>query len=874
MSNLDALLRRPGLTAETIQEVLRGRRQRRVREQEDNSIPAVRARCAASLYQFIQDAWHVLEPSTPFVPGWHVKAICFPAGTKVLTADGERPIETVGRGEEVLSFDGGIVVRRVVRSMVSPACEVLTLHTHRGQIASTANHPFWVVGRGWVAASEVRLGDQILRAVRTGVSSRSEADALLFDGLFWRIQGEGGEVCLSRLRRPEGVGRQGLSELLCRTAETGIFDALRSMRRACLSFAGAMGADIADFWRVLQFEVFRPVLSGAQQSGLHRWWDGGVSSDTLRFRGRAREYSGARWEAMFSLPGSREAFGRSSRRPQPVQQFPVESGDALPALPQPAEGDAGSGYCLCPDIVSKIERGWSDGPVYNLEVADSHNYFAEGILVHNCDHLQAITEEACPQPPRLLINVPPGSQKSLTVTFWNAWEWGPRGLTGMRYLTTSFTEDAVKRDCRRVRALCNSDWFRTHWPEVELIREGELSIENSRTGSRDGVAFGSLVSRRGDRLVIDDPHSVEKAESDIDRRRAVSRFREGAVNRLNDQQKSAIVVIMQRLHEGDISGEIQTTGMGYQQLVLPMEYESSRHCSTDIGFSDPRTKDGELLCPARFSREAVDDLKRDMQIYAFAGQYQQRPAPRGGGILPYNAWEYWSKSEAMKYGRNESQFPDFEIIIGSLDTAFTEKQENDPSALVILGVWQNTFGQLQVMVMHCWAKRLKFSDLVHEVVKSCRKMRVTRLLIEGSASGISIQQEIQRLTRGEEFPIHQVAAKQNFQGRDDKEARAHAVSHFFAERTQEGALVRKGLVWVPAVEQMNGDAWPRAWAEELMSQAASFPKGKHDDLVDALVQGLRFLRQRGMVRQPREHEVDEVYKLMSSPVGPPPLYPA
>jgi phage terminase large subunit-like protein len=485
------------------------------------------------------------------------------------------------------------------------------------------------------------------------------------------------------------------------------------------------------------------------------------------------------------------------------------------------------------------------------------------------DHLQAITEEQCPQPPRLLINVPPGSQKSLTVTFWNAWEWGPRGLTGMRYLTTSFTEDAVKRDCRRVRALCNSDWYRSHWPEVELIREGELSIENSRTGSRDGVAFGSLVSRRGDRLVIDDPHSVEKAESEIDRRRAVARFREGAVNRLNDQQRSAIVVIMQRLHEGDISGEIQTTGMGYEQLILPMEYESSRHCQTEIGFSDPRSKDGELLCPARFPKPAVDDLKRDMGPYAWAGQYQQRPAPRGGGILPYNAWEYWSKSEALKYGRNESQFPDFETIIASLDTAFTEKKENDLSALVILGVWQNLYGQLQVMLMHCWQARLKFSDLVERVVKSCRKMRVVRLLIEGGANGISVQQEIQRLTRGEEFALHLITP--NKEG--DKEARANAVSHFFAERSPEGALIRKGLVWVPAVEQANGDACPRAWAEECMGQAASFPRGKHDDLVDALVQGLRFLRQRGMVRQPREHEVDEVYKLMAPPVRQPPLYP-
>ena len=120
-----------------------------------------------------------------------------------------------------------------------------------------------------------------------------------------------------------------------------------------------------------------------------------------------------------------------------------------------------------------------------------------------------------------------------------------------------------------------------------LKRVGEFSFENSMTGSRDGIPFGSLTSKRGDRLIIDDPHSVIKAESKMERLTTVRKFREGAINRLNDQKRSAIVVVMQRLHSGDISGEIMDTGMGYVCLVLPMGYESGRHCSTELGILRP-----------------------------------------------------------------------------------------------------------------------------------------------------------------------------------------------------------------------------------------------------------------------------------------------
>ncbi|MDF1599711.1 phage terminase large subunit [Mesorhizobium sp. YIM 152430] len=254
-----------------------------------------------------------------------------------------------------------------------------------------------------------------------------------------------------------------------------------------------------------------------------------------------------------------------------------------------------------------------------------------------CEHLEAVTDGRIT---RLLVNVPPGSSKSMLVAvMWQAWEWGPKDLRSMRYLTTSFNDGPVKRDTRKCRDLMLSDWYRALWPEVVLTRTGETSFANSSTGTREGVAFGSLTSQRGDRLVIDDPHSTETAESATERLATTRKFREGAQNRLNDQEKSAIVIIMQRLHEEDVSGVIEEIGMDYVHLMLPMEFEPERACQTEIGFRDPRTYEGELLDPARFPAEAVAKLKRDMGSYAYAGQYQQRPAPRSGGMFQRSDFE-------------------------------------------------------------------------------------------------------------------------------------------------------------------------------------------------------------------------------------------
>jgi predicted phage terminase large subunit-like protein len=247
-------------------------------------------------------------------------------------------------------------------------------------------------------------------------------------------------------------------------------------------------------------------------------------------------------------------------------------------------------------------------------------------------HLEAITAGRIT---RLCINVPPGTMKSLMVSvFWPAWEWGPGGRPHTRYMATTYREDYTKRDCRRMRDLVASEWYQARWGDVvRLNRVGELSFANTATGNREGVPFGSLTGGRGDRVIIDDPHSLDKAESDADRERTIRTFRESVPLRVNDAQKSAIIVVMQRLHQMDVSGVIDKLGLGYERLILPMEFEADRRCETSLGVADRRTAEGELLWPERFPSAVVERDKIPLGSYAVAGQFQQRPAPREGGLF-------------------------------------------------------------------------------------------------------------------------------------------------------------------------------------------------------------------------------------------------
>ena len=302
-------------------------------------------------------------------------------------------------------------------------------------------------------------------------------------------------------------------------------------------------------------------------------------------------------------------------------------------------------------------------------------------------HLEAITrgdEVGGEIYNRLLVNVPPGMMKSLLVSvFWPAWIWGPQNKPATRLLCCSYSQALAIRDNVRMRRLVSSDWYRERWGDrVSLTgdQNSKLKFENTATGFREAVAAGSITGSRGDIVIIDDPHSVESASSEQMRATTIEWFLEAVPTRLNHPRVSSIVVIMQRLHEDDVSGVIlehNGVGLGYDHIMLPMRYDERRNCETKLGYSDPRETEGELLFPARFPEAVVDRDERQLGPFATAGQMQQSPVPRGGGLIKDDWWTLWT----------EAEYPPLDYVVAALDTAYGEKEDGDYCAMVVFGVF-------------------------------------------------------------------------------------------------------------------------------------------------------------------------------------------
>lgn len=487
-----------------------------------------------------------------------------------------------------------------------------------------------------------------------------------------------------------------------------------------------------------------------------------------------------------------------------------------------------------------------------------------------CLHLEAVTNGKVK---RLLINISPGSMKSLLVNvFWPAWEW--IRFPHYRYVTFSYAAHLTQRDNNRFRELVICQEYKSLFGDrFKLVKVGEQLVSNDKTGWKVASSVGGVgTGERGDRVILDDPHNVKQRESEKVRTDTVDWFSSAMSNRLNDLENGVIIVIMQRVHQEDVSGFILLHGLGYVHLMIPAEFEPDRKCYTSIGWEDPRKVEGEIFWEARFSRNTLDQELSRMGPYDYAGQYQQRPTPKGGAIFRDEWWQYY---EMPYHGR----FPmRFEYVIASLDPAYTAKQQNDYSALTIWGIWRNREDEPKVMLIDGWQKRLTLHGttdehkiegeggeenrirtshswgLIEWVAYSCKLRKVDRLLIEAKASGLSVAQEISRLYQQEGWGIELIDP------RSDKEARAHSIIPLFSDK----------FIFIPSSVEDN-ELIPYEFADELIRQCEVFPRGSHDDLVDSMTQALRHLRDVGLAirREEYAHDYEEARKYRP-PL--PPLY--
>ena len=504
--------------------------------------------------------------------------------------------------------------------------------------------------------------------------------------------------------------------------------------------------------------------------------------------------------------------------------------------------------------------------------------FAEGWPIEAvAEHLQAVADGEIK---RLIINIPPRCCKSsLTSVAFPAWVWaqpwdshtsGP----SVRFLHASYSRELALRDSVKCRRLIESPWYQALWGDRFQL-QGDQNTKGRFANDRNGERLVTAVEARvtgegGNIIVIDDPNAANEAFSEATIRTTTEWWDQTMSTRLNNQKEGAFVVIQQRLSEEDLTGHITSKNAdGWTHLCLPMRYEWQRHSFSVIGdneWHDPRgldedgdplvfigddgervpvspeaqiileSREGDLLWPERFGEPEVKHLEQQLGPWTAAGQLQQRPEPKGGGIIKREWWQPW----------DNKIYPNMDTIIACLDTAYTTKSENDPSAMTVWGVFtsditapaptgaSDRYGKIyefmrehnetnpRVMLMYAWEGRYELHDLIAKVADTCMQFNVDNVLIENKAAGHSVAQEMRRLFGGHRFGIQMFDPKSQ-----DKVARLYSVQHLFAE----------GLIFAPITQ----------WAEKVITQVGVFPKGKHDDLVDTVSMAMRHLRDTGIL---------------------------
>jgi predicted phage terminase large subunit-like protein len=437
------------------------------------------------------------------------------------------------------------------------------------------------------------------------------------------------------------------------------------------------------------------------------------------------------------------------------------------------------------------------------------------------EHLQAVVEGNIK---RLIINVPPRHMKSISVAVClPAWTWTRQ--PDKKFLYASYASSLSIRDSVKCRRLLDSRWYKAHFEDTFKLTSDQNQkqrFENDKTGARIATSVdGALTGEGGDIIVIDDPHNVRESESSAVREGVLEWWDQAMQTRLNDPKTGAFIIIMQRVNTHDLTGHVLANELGneWNHLCLPAKYEIGHPTPTRsfLGFTDPRTKEGELLWPERIDEKTLTSLEKSLGSYAAAGQLQQRPMPKGGGILRAEWWVPWDNPD----------LPDIEYVLQSWDTAFSTKEKTSYSARTTWGVFKHK-GMTCAIVLDMWYDRVSYPELRKIAQEAYYDYEPDAVLIEKKASGQSLLQDL----RIAGIPVIEYMPDR------DKEARAHASS----------ALLEDGRIYYPSTKK---------WCKDLIDICASFPATDNDDIVDTCTQAWLRLRKGWFVGHSTDYDDDE-----------------
>jgi predicted phage terminase large subunit-like protein len=405
---------------------------------------------------------------------------------------------------------------------------------------------------------------------------------------------------------------------------------------------------------------------------------------------------------------------------------------------------------------------------------------------------------------RLVINIPPRYGKTdLAVKAFVAWTIAnnPRA----KFIHLSYSDELVNDNSSAIKETIESgEYQRLFGTQLKKDTRSKKKWYTQEGGGMYAVASGGAItgfgagtsnddeeqlpdeffsdgSNFGGAIIIDDPLKPDDALSDTSRNKINERYNSTIRSRTNSR-RTPVIVIMQRLHEDDMSGFLLGGGSGeeWTHLCVP-------------ALND----DNEAIWPFKHTTEELDQME-GAASYMFAGQYMQRPAPVGGGLFKDEYWRFY----------RPNMLPDLKYQVITADTAQKTREQNDYTVIQCWGV--DLFGNniyMLDMIRGKWEAPELRQQMLAFYAKQQKRMRVRTVFIEDKSSGSSLIQELQR---GSSLPVRAV------QRGTDKVARAYDIVDFVAA----------GRVWLPE----GGDG-----VSDLLRESTQFPNGKHDDTLDPLM---------------------------------------
>lgn len=428
-----------------------------------------------------------------------------------------------------------------------------------------------------------------------------------------------------------------------------------------------------------------------------------------------------------------------------------------------------------------------------------------------CDQLQEVFEawERGEAQPDVLLNQPPGTSKSTIVTqLFPVWCWVR--CPSFRIISSSYASDLSMSHSVKSRDCMRSDKFNRVFPgliDFKADEDGKKAYRNTSNGQRFAASTGGRVTgMHGDCIIIDDPIDPENATGEKTRLKAAGHLRKLST-RKTDKSRTFTILLMQRVHELDPSGIWLKSGAELRHICLPAELtfdaatgrwgEQVRPYWLATKYID------KLLDPVRMGRAALAKLLLALGPYGYAGQMLQNTSPEGGGKIKKKWFTFISWPDFLK-------LPGAKLAIwnADVDTAYTEKQTNDPTAALFSCSLNNN-----LYIRKAVELRLEMPELIVELPRLCAANefnQLSKIYIEPKASGLSTMQLLKRSTR-----LNVIAAPAPV---SDKTSRVNVAAPYIAG----------GRVYI--IEGSGG--------EQLIEQASTFPNAPHDDLLDCLTQAI------------------------------------